>query len=312
LCEVISGPIDADKLDYFARDALFTGVSAILDIDRILQTIRISPDGERLGLALAGATELEKLLFSRITMYHAIYNHHTKLAVENMIQGAVEEIVGSDADLGYGGGPGVLVRTSFTAGSASGVDELAFRSVLDFLRIGDEAFLSAITPNTALAELLEQIRRRDLFKRAFVLNWQAVANREAIGEDAYLAYLFELRRPATVSAIRRTIYEQALRALPRLRPTQLWVHATGDPNVGSPDAYILERGGQTVERATIFSGWDAEQAVPQHGVLRNYRLYKAPIYVYAPRWAREVVGPLAREIFASYFTQGRIAFEEAS
>src|SRR5947209_7880876 len=30
LASVISGPIDADKLDYFARDSLFSGVPAIL------------------------------------------------------------------------------------------------------------------------------------------------------------------------------------------------------------------------------------------------------------------------------------------
>lgn len=311
LCDVISGPIDADKLDYFARDALFSGVAAILDIDRILQTVRITEDGERMGLALAGATELEKLLFSRITMYQAIYNHHTKLAVENMIQGAVEEIVGSAIDRSYSGGPGVLVRTSPFSGGGWGVDELCFRSVLDFLRISDESFLAAITPNNSLGELLEQIRRRDLFKRAFVLTWQQVASREQIGEDQYLAYLSELRRPETAGSIRQAIYEGARARLPRLRPTQLWVHVTGDPSVGSPDAYILERGGQPVERATIFSGWDSEAAVPVHAVLRNYRLYKAPVYVFAPRWARAVVGDVAREVFAAqYGGAGRLTFAD--
>jgi HD superfamily phosphohydrolase len=311
LCELISGPIDADKLDYFARDAQFSGVAAILDLDRILQTIRIGSGGERLGLALAGATELEKLLFSRITMYQAIYNHHTKLAVENMIQGAVEEIVGSAIDPSYAGGPGVQVRAVRADEGRWGSEEIAFRSVLDFLRVSDEAFLAAITENRYLGELLEQIRRRELFKRAFVLTWQSVANRDSVGEDAYLALLAQLRRPETVSAVRRAIYEEARTRVPELRPTQVWVHAAGDPSVGSPDEYILERGGQPVERATIFSGWDAELAVPRHGVLRTYRLYKAPVYIFAPAAARTIVGQIACEVIAAlYRGPGRLELTE--
>jgi HD superfamily phosphohydrolase len=313
LSELISGPIDADKLDYFARDAQFSGVAAILDFDRILQTVRIGAGGERLGLALAGATELEKLLFSRITMYQAIYNHHTKLAVENMIQGAVEEIVGSAIDPAFAGGPGVLVRSSHAIGEHWGWQEIRFSSVLDFLRVGDEAFLSAITENRHLGELLEQIRRRELFKRAFVLTWQSVVNREHVDEDAYLAYLSELRRPTTVSAVRKAIYQAARGRLPGLRPTQVWVHATGDPSVGSPDDYILERSGQPVERATIFSGWDAHLAVPRHGVLRTYRLYKAPIYIFAPAQARAVLGQIAREVLAArYSGPGHLDLAEPS
>src|SRR5918912_411834 len=60
LAGIISGPIDADKLDYFARDSLFSGVPAILDYDRLLQTLAIGEPG--IQLSMVGAGELEKML----------------------------------------------------------------------------------------------------------------------------------------------------------------------------------------------------------------------------------------------------------
>src|SRR4051812_41253128 len=57
LASVISGPIDADKLDYFARDSLFSGVPAILDYDRLLQSMVVG--AHEVQLSMAGAGELE-------------------------------------------------------------------------------------------------------------------------------------------------------------------------------------------------------------------------------------------------------------
>ena len=45
LLGVISGPLDADKLDYFARDSYFSGMRSLVDLDRVLQTLTITGDG---------------------------------------------------------------------------------------------------------------------------------------------------------------------------------------------------------------------------------------------------------------------------
>jgi HD superfamily phosphohydrolase len=34
--EIISGPFDADKLDYFVRDAMQAGTPSVLDISRLI------------------------------------------------------------------------------------------------------------------------------------------------------------------------------------------------------------------------------------------------------------------------------------
>src|SRR5207247_2984883 len=40
LQELISGPFDADKLDYLTRDAVMCGIPAALDVPRLIQKIR--------------------------------------------------------------------------------------------------------------------------------------------------------------------------------------------------------------------------------------------------------------------------------
>ena len=40
LHELISGPFDADKLDYMLRDASMCGVPIVTDVDRLIQKVR--------------------------------------------------------------------------------------------------------------------------------------------------------------------------------------------------------------------------------------------------------------------------------
>jgi HD superfamily phosphohydrolase len=41
LHEIISGPFDADKLDYFVRDARLAGIPSVFDITRLVQKLAI-------------------------------------------------------------------------------------------------------------------------------------------------------------------------------------------------------------------------------------------------------------------------------
>jgi hypothetical protein len=97
LSGIISGPIDADKLDYMARDSYFTGLPIGLDVDRLiskLEIITITPDNvndpdlrERaeatankrlyqLGVSLSGLTAYEQMIVGRVLLYDRVYYHH--------------------------------------------------------------------------------------------------------------------------------------------------------------------------------------------------------------------------------------------
>jgi HD superfamily phosphohydrolase len=285
LAGVISGPIDADKLDYFARDSLFSGVPAILDYDRLLQSLLIGEQG--IQLSMAGAGELEKLLFNRLTMYHALYNHHKVQTADCMIQGVVEAIVGGPwADERGGAAPAgglIAIAEDGPAGQACTID---FHRVVDFLRLSDEAFLHAPSPDPYVADVLHRLRTRRLLQRAFVLQRDTVTD---IDDDTYLDFADAVRRRA--DEVRRRIYARVRAAVPTLQPAEVWVRPAVVPRVS--DAGVIatapaEGGGPAAgapsRHTTIFSGWDPDVADHRvtNPVQRNYLLYKAPIYVFAP------------------------------
>jgi HD superfamily phosphohydrolase len=89
LCELLSGQLDVDRMDYLQRDSLYTGVKyGLFDSQRILETLvplRAAVNQEDLfaetreGLVLAidgkGVLAVEEFLFSRYFMYWQVYLH---------------------------------------------------------------------------------------------------------------------------------------------------------------------------------------------------------------------------------------------
>jgi HD superfamily phosphohydrolase len=273
LAGIISGPIDADKLDYFARDSLFSGVPAILDYDRLLQSMVLGERG--IQLSMAGAGELEKLLFNRITMYHALYNHHKVQTADCMIQGVVEAIVGPPFGAPPAAGGLIAVPEDSADGTAATIE---FREVVDFLRLSDEALLHAPTTDPYVADVLHRLRGRHLLQRAFVLQRDTVAD---VDDDTYLDFAEGVRRSA--DRVRERIYQRVREDLPTLRPGDVWVRPSVVPRVS--DADVIATGpGEATRHPTIFSGWDPDLADRRvtNPVQRNYLLYKAPVYVFAP------------------------------
>jgi uncharacterized protein len=293
LASVISGPIDADKLDYFARDSLFSGVPAILDYDRLLQSMVIGARG--VNLSMAGAGELEKLLFNRLTMYHALYNHHKTQTADCMIQGVVEAIVGPT----FGAPPAVdgvqvVAEDGPAVGTARTID---FRQVIDFLRLSDEALLHAPSADPYVADVLHRLRARKLLQRAFIIQRDTVG---ALDDDTYLDFAQAVRERADL--VRQRIYERVLARLPGLHPGDVWVRPAVVPRVSDADVIDVPPG-EATRHPTIFSGWDPTRTDRRatNPVQRNYLLHKAPIYVFAPPDHLDVVEDAAKAVFREQF-----------
>ncbi|WP_162561425.1 phosphoribosyltransferase-like protein [Methylobacterium terrae] len=111
LHEIITGPFDADKLDYYVRDAHHAGVPSLLDISRLLQKIvtktvpmkDVPGDIKRalkggrdncdlFGLKWSGAAILDELHLARVLLYAKIYRQKKVLAVEAMIDAIFEAL----------------------------------------------------------------------------------------------------------------------------------------------------------------------------------------------------------------------------
>ncbi len=91
LSSIISGPIDADQIDYLMRDAHYTGVAhGTIDLDRFLETILVK-DG-MLVVERSGVPAAEGMLVARALMYSSVYFHRTVRIAEMMLNRAVEEL----------------------------------------------------------------------------------------------------------------------------------------------------------------------------------------------------------------------------
>ncbi len=88
-CNVVSGDIDADRMDYLVRDSYYTGVAyGVFDISRLIN--KISFEGRRMIIEYGGLKAAESLLVSRYMMYPTVYFHHVCRIARKMFERAVE------------------------------------------------------------------------------------------------------------------------------------------------------------------------------------------------------------------------------
>jgi len=92
--DIISGPLDADKLDYLLRDSYFTGVKyGIFDIDKIIESmkkIRISKEMLQIGITEEGTYALEQFLLANYHMKMQVYYHRIRRIVDAMLIRGIE------------------------------------------------------------------------------------------------------------------------------------------------------------------------------------------------------------------------------
>jgi HD superfamily phosphohydrolase len=279
---IISGPLDADKLDYFARDSYFSGVVSAVDPDRILRTLAIGPD-HQLAITLAGASALDQMLFDRVRMYADLYGHQKILAAEAMVRSLVEIMLTR--------GPHGKRSRLFVRGRDGRSVELRLDRVTDFLRASDEAFLAAPTDNAAAARVQERLLRRELLHRAYTLSFESVRGAD---EATYLRAVRPLRRPERLEALRQAIHARH----PDVPLADLGVACVRGPSMERVGASVVGRDGNIERNGTAFAAWDEVDGagLPVHSIQRHFELYHARIFVFCPPELVATIGPTAREL----------------
>ncbi len=159
--DIITGPFDADKLDYLVRDCHFCGIRADVDVERVLVSATLlnrdrfpssKPEWSKCYLVMlsAGESILEQITFNRMLLYPAIYHHHKVRALECMIK-AIFEIIWEDPDK--------IID-----------DRLKFQNISDFYKLTDLDFLALAQKEPQLKTAIEKVLKRDLFKRCLVIS----------------------------------------------------------------------------------------------------------------------------------------------
>ena len=94
LSDIITGTLDADRLDYLNRDAHHTGVSYGVIDSRIISLFTVTRN--RLAIDERAVTPAETVLFARYVMRAIVYDHKTARSIGGMIAKAVEYALGRD------------------------------------------------------------------------------------------------------------------------------------------------------------------------------------------------------------------------
>ncbi len=180
LHELISGPYDADKLDYMVRDPWAAGIPSIIDISRLVQKLTVQriettglppeigklvPNDVRqayvFGFPWSGMSVIDELLLARIILYAKLYRHPKVAALEAMAQSLIDQVAALVT-------PANVVAFVYRLLD----DQLVLADRTDLMRWLnlDEASVAEPERTRALdvaVELIRRLRDRELFVRAF-------------------------------------------------------------------------------------------------------------------------------------------------
>lgn len=97
LRKVVSGQLDADRMDYLMRDSLMAGVTyGEIDSDRVIMNMEIRPDKRgkyELAIHDRALGAVEDMLDARFKMYKWLYQHHAVVAADVLLEKAVEQLI---------------------------------------------------------------------------------------------------------------------------------------------------------------------------------------------------------------------------
>jgi HD superfamily phosphohydrolase len=96
--ELISGQMDADRMDYLLRDSLHAGVQyGRFDLGRLVRTVQVAPgvegEGPQLGISEGGWHAAEGLILARYFMFTQVYFHKTRIAFDHHLHEALKELL---------------------------------------------------------------------------------------------------------------------------------------------------------------------------------------------------------------------------
>ncbi|RKY16782.1 MAG: hypothetical protein DRP63_04815 [Planctomycetota bacterium] len=160
LKEIVSGPVDADKLDYLLRDTLFCGVKyGVIDIERIIDCFVPFERGDERWLAVRfdGVVAIEQLVVARYQITRQVYAHRVRRIAEKMLQRAILDAKDKDEE----------IHTLF---SFNPQEERWWKT---FLKSNDHWLMSRLEavatryPESTCAKMSERLAARRLLKEVY-------------------------------------------------------------------------------------------------------------------------------------------------
>ncbi|MFN3226490.1 MAG: HD domain-containing protein [Hyphomicrobiales bacterium] len=164
--KIVSSQMDADRLDYVQRDALFSGIRGHgFDIERLLDLIFVI-DGKNIGVHRSAIEALEGYLTSLDQMWRAVYYHQGNRAASVMLNALLRRATELHLDGDISVFPDVRGRKHPLASLLENGDQI---SLEDYLRLTDATVWMLMDEwvehgDFALSMLAQRILNRDLLK----------------------------------------------------------------------------------------------------------------------------------------------------
>jgi deoxynucleoside triphosphate triphosphohydrolase SAMHD1 len=231
LNEIISGALDADKLDYMSRDCYMAGLAMPIDTERLLEKLCVvnvpAPHLEEYKLSMdlpenqsiqvlavqqGGAKVFEDFVLSRVLLYDKLYNHHKVRALEGAVINALE-----------------ILREHHPS----------FRNLSTYVALSDAQFLEGRWPDAKIPSpdierarlLVREVKRRN-FVRAFAFGSSLIAEPNSQNEDLQSANWRSWGKLANVSS--REVSDESLAFRKRIRErAQAYLIALGQPTLAA-------------------------------------------------------------------------------
>ena len=169
---IISGSLDADKLDYLRRDSYHIGVIyGQFDLPRILHTLTTTKYRSDVLVDIAGKDALESYRLARYLMHTQVYEHHARLAADSMFSLALDIAIHEENVID----PTLLKFNTF----GNNNEFLQTYKSLDDYSIYHKILESKKSKTSK--EILTNIKKRKLLKRACEFTLDDLSNNADVG-----------------------------------------------------------------------------------------------------------------------------------
>jgi len=159
LRQIVSGPLDADKLDYLLRDSFLCGVRyGVIDLEWLVDCFTtIGTKDKHLSIRRDGIEAAEQLLLARYQMTRQVYTHRVRRITDAMLRCAILHAAHS------GSKAGEEIRRLYTYQDNGTWLE-------DYLSSDDHWLLHRLSDfpsGSPVGKLIERIKSRHLLKEVF-------------------------------------------------------------------------------------------------------------------------------------------------
>ena len=271
--EILSGTLDADKLDYLRRDSYHTGVAyGVFDFERVIRNLCVVRGyGKRNYLCMheKGKDAVESYRMARYLMHTQVYEHHTRLIADDMFLRALK----------FAFDESVLEREALDPGKDP-EEFLNYYSSLDDSSI--QHLILGKSKGKARKTILNLLNRK-LLKRAYFIPLSS----EAIPDYRERMRLMQMKQEE-IDKLESTVASKA-----GLRPEELIIH------LQSTEIKLYERPDEDMgmeEKPILIEHYDGSvRHIGEESPFSASRIPKQ-LYVFCPEKAKTKVGKVAEDV----------------